>query len=194
MRSFDRAAVEMQGQGTFYDVRLDDAAKFPVAARNRFGHKTPPVDPKTGKPGPDLVTPKLAALHFYQLALKAPKPPAGSFDANAAKLGQQLFADTAKCASCHVPPLFTEPGWNTHTAAEIHARFGSMEPAALEADTTVVSLAGRVLGDAEGAFEKPIVLAHGARTIAQMLAIRADQRKVRASTAVTRALRTNTNR
>ena len=23
------------------------------------------------------------------------------------------------CASCHVPPLFTEPGWNMHTGAEI---------------------------------------------------------------------------
>ena len=25
----------------------------------------------------------------------------------------------AKCASCHVPPVFTEPGWNLHTAQEI---------------------------------------------------------------------------
>jgi hypothetical protein len=112
------ANLEMQGRGTFYDKRLDDATKFPVAARNQFGHKTPGVD-ANGKPLADLVTPKLAALHFYQLALKPPKPPAGSFDANAAKAGQQLFAEKAKCATCHVPPLFTEPGWNTHTAAEI---------------------------------------------------------------------------
>jgi hypothetical protein len=107
------ANLEMQGQGTFYDRRLDDATKFPVAARNQFGHRKPPAGQ------PDLVTPKLAALHFYQLALKPPKPPAGSFDATAAKAGQQLFAGKAKCAACHVPPLFTEPGWNTHTAAEI---------------------------------------------------------------------------
>jgi hypothetical protein len=26
---------------------------------------------------------------------------------------------TSACAVCHVPPLFTEPGWNLHTPAEI---------------------------------------------------------------------------
>jgi hypothetical protein len=57
--------------------------------------------------------------HFYQLALKPPKPPAGSFDATAAASGKQLFEGKARCAECHVPPLFTEPGWNVHTAAEI---------------------------------------------------------------------------
>ena len=25
----------------------------------------------------------------------------------------------AACASCHVPPLYTEPGWNMHTPEEI---------------------------------------------------------------------------
>ncbi len=29
---------------------------------------------------PDLVTPKLAALQFYQLAIPTPTPPKGSFD------------------------------------------------------------------------------------------------------------------
>jgi cytochrome c peroxidase len=29
------------------------------------------------------------------------------------------FEGPAKCASCHVAPLFTEPGWNMHTGAEI---------------------------------------------------------------------------
>src|SRR5262249_42273100 len=33
--------------------------------------------------------------------------------------GEALFAGKARCASCHVPPLFTEPGWNTHKASEI---------------------------------------------------------------------------
>jgi len=26
---------------------------------------------------------------------------------------------TARCAECHVPPLFTEPGWNLHRPEEI---------------------------------------------------------------------------
>jgi cytochrome c peroxidase len=33
--------------------------------------------------------------------------------------GKVVFESKGKCASCHVPPLFTEPGWNMHTAAEI---------------------------------------------------------------------------
>ena len=104
------ANLEMHGQGVFYDPRLDDPKQFPVAARNRSGHTSN---------SPDLITPKLAALHFYQLALAAPAAPAGSFDPAAAARGAKLFGAKAECATCHVPPLFTEPGWNLHTPAEI---------------------------------------------------------------------------
>ena len=103
--------LEMHGNGRFFDPRLADAAKFPVAARAGFADKFPS--------GPDLITPKLADLHFYQLAIPAPRPPAGSFDVVAAERGQILFNGIAGCARCHVPPLFTEPGWNMHTADEI---------------------------------------------------------------------------
>jgi hypothetical protein len=104
------ANLEMHGQGTFYDPRLDDATRFPIAARERFGHV---------RSDPDLITAKLPALQLYQLALRAPSPPAGSFDSARAERGKALFAGKAKCAGCHVPPLYTEPGWNMHTAAEI---------------------------------------------------------------------------
>jgi len=104
------ANLEMHGQGIFYDPRLDDAAQFPIAAANRSGHV---------RNDPDLVTPRLPALHFYQLALEAPRPPRGSFDAAAAGRGESVFNGKAQCASCHVPPIFTEPGWNLHTAEEI---------------------------------------------------------------------------
>jgi hypothetical protein len=100
----------MHGQGTFFDPRLDDAAKFPIAARAGFGHV---------RSDPDLVTGKLAALHFYQLALPAPAPPPGSFDGAAAARGQAVFGGQAKCSTCHVPPIFTEPGWNLHRPEEI---------------------------------------------------------------------------
>jgi cytochrome c peroxidase len=66
-----------------------------------------------------LITPKLPDLQFYQLAIPAPRPPAGSFDRVAAERGQIVFNDIARCARCHVPPIFTEPGWNLHTAEEI---------------------------------------------------------------------------
>jgi cytochrome c5 len=105
------ANLEMHGKGTFFDPRLNDPVQFPVAARNGFGNVRPP-------PGMlDLITAKLPALHLYQLALSAPVPPDGSFDRNAALRGKQIFVND--CATCHVPPLYTEPGWNMHSAAEI---------------------------------------------------------------------------
>jgi mono/diheme cytochrome c family protein len=104
------ANLEMHGQGTFFDPRLDDPEKFPIAAREGFGHV---------RSDPDRITPKLPALHLYQLSLPAPESPAGSFDEAAAARGRALFAGKADCARCHVPPLFTEPGWNLHTAQEI---------------------------------------------------------------------------
>ena len=35
------AILEMHGQGNFFDPRLDDANRFPIAARNGFGHVKP---------------------------------------------------------------------------------------------------------------------------------------------------------
>jgi hypothetical protein len=102
--------LEMHGQGTFYDPRLNDEEKFPIAAANGFGNV---------RNTPDLITSKLPALHFYQLAIPAPKPPEGSFNRAAARRGQALFEGKARCAECHVPPLYTEPGWNMHPAEEI---------------------------------------------------------------------------
>lgn len=105
------ANLEMHGSGRFFDPRLNNAAKFPVAARAGFADVVPS--------GSDLITSKLADLHFYQLAIPAPRPPEGSFDPRAAERGQIVFNSIAGCARCHVPPLFTEPGWNLHTASEI---------------------------------------------------------------------------
>src|SRR6266852_1151845 len=109
------ANLEMHGKGTFFDPRLNE---FPVAARAGFGN----VRPTPGTP--DLITSKLAALHFYQLAIPAPKPHVGSFNEAAAERGKVIFntqlgPQQVACATCHVPPLFTEPGWNMHTPAEV---------------------------------------------------------------------------
>jgi hypothetical protein len=57
---------------------------------------------------PDLVTPKLPALLDYQLSLQTPKPPAGSFDHQAAARGKQLFRHEAGCATCHQQPNLTD--------------------------------------------------------------------------------------
>jgi hypothetical protein len=104
------ANLEMHGQGNFFDPRLNDASRFPVAAAAGFGNVSH---------SPDLITSKLASLHDYQLLLPAPQPPAGSFDAAAAKRGQAVFTGAGKCSGCHVPPLYTEAGWNMHVPAEV---------------------------------------------------------------------------
>jgi hypothetical protein len=104
------AVTQMHGQGTFVDRRLSNASQYPVAAKNRLSDVRSPDDKVTGK---------LASLHYYQLAIPAPKPKPGSFDPSAAQRGKAVFEGAGTCASCHVPPLFTEPGWSMHTGAEI---------------------------------------------------------------------------
>lgn len=98
------AVVEMGGHGNFSDPRLGI----------------------TITQEPDLVTPKLPELLRYQLSLSAPPPPAGSFDRMAARRGEALFNNKARCASCHIPPTFTDVGADPnapllHDAAEIGA-------------------------------------------------------------------------
>jgi hypothetical protein len=104
------ANLEMHGKGTFFDPRLDDASQFPIAAANHFGHVTS---------DPDLITPKLPALHQYQLAIPAPAPPEGSFDKAAAERGNKVFSGKGRCSTCHVDPIGTEPGWNLHKASDV---------------------------------------------------------------------------
>ena len=108
------ANLEMHGKGRFFDPRLNNAAQFPIAAAHGFAD-LPHIDPDE-----DLITKKLPALHFYQLAIPAPTPEAGTdFDSAAAQRGDALFSGKAKCNNCHVEPLWTEPGWNLHRPEEI---------------------------------------------------------------------------
>jgi hypothetical protein len=113
------ANLEMHGQGTFVDSRLDDSSRFPVAAKAHSGNT---------RSKNDMITAKLAALHFYQLAIPSPMPSSGSIQTTTARTkpsssgvtrGEAIFNGKGKCGTCHVPPLFTEPGWNMHSASEI---------------------------------------------------------------------------
>ena len=108
------ANLELHGKGRFFDPRLNNAAQFPIAAAHNLGD-LPHIDPED-----DLITKKLPALQFYQLAIPAPTPqPGQDFDPAAAIRGDELFSGKAGCNNCHVEPLWTEPGWNLHTPAEI---------------------------------------------------------------------------
>src|SRR5580765_1028169 len=86
-------------------------------------------DPRIGlsiQQSPDLVTPKLAALLDYQLRLRTPKPPQGSFDQAAAVRGREVFRNEARCRTCHQGSTFTDvlsgPDQNVpllHDAADV---------------------------------------------------------------------------
>jgi hypothetical protein len=76
----------MGGQGSFHDSKL--------------GIK---INQK-----PDLVKHKLAPLREYQFSLETPPPPEGSVDPTAAARGKIVFNKAGKCASCHIPPLYTD--------------------------------------------------------------------------------------
>jgi hypothetical protein len=104
------AGTQMHGAATFYDARFNDKDQFPVAAKSGSGNT---------RNTPDKATAKLAALHFYQLSIPAPKAPPGSYDKAAFERGRTVFNGPGKCATCHVPPLYTEPGYNMHAPGEI---------------------------------------------------------------------------
>ena len=118
------ANIEMHGLGNFYDPRLDDKTKFPIAAAAGFGHTHPYVGegvlpaPATAQ-APDRITPALRALDFSQRALPVPTPPAGSFDPAAAKRGKAVFDGPGKCSSCHMGSIGTDVGYNAHKPSEI---------------------------------------------------------------------------
>jgi hypothetical protein len=78
--------TQMGGQGTFSDPRIG----------------------VTVAQTPDLVTPKLEALLDYQLSLRTPKAPRGSFNPAAADRGESLFDGRARCSMCHAAPNFTD--------------------------------------------------------------------------------------
>jgi hypothetical protein len=102
--------TQMHGLGTFFDPRFNDKEQYPVSAKSGAGNT---------RDKPDKVTAKLAALHFYQLSIPAPKAPIGSYDEAAFERGKVIFNDKGQCATCHVPPLYTEPGHNLHTPEEM---------------------------------------------------------------------------
>ena len=103
------ANTQMHGKGAFSEPLVTEK-QFPVGAKAHYNQV---------RNADDQITSKLGALQFYQLAIPAPKAPDGSFDKAQAERGKALFAGKANCASCHVPPLYTEPGSSLHTPEEI---------------------------------------------------------------------------
>jgi hypothetical protein len=102
------ANLEMHGKGNFFDPRLNNPAKYPIAVENKFYNVMN---------NPDLITPKLDALRAYQHSIEAPRPPAGSYDRFAAFRGGRIFFTKAKCDNCHKFPLYADN--ELHTGREL---------------------------------------------------------------------------
>jgi cytochrome c5 len=102
------ANIPMHGHGRFQDPRLNNPAKYPIAVENHL------FDINNT---PDLITSKLLPLRAYQHSLKAPGPPAGSFDMAAADRGKKIFSGKAKCNNCHGGKLYTDN--KLHKAEEL---------------------------------------------------------------------------
>jgi mono/diheme cytochrome c family protein len=104
--------TQMHGMGTFVDARFTANKKqYPVVQKTGSGNTRPIAE--------DRLTAKLPALHYYQLSIPAPRAPAGSYNAAAFDRGREVFNTKGKCATCHVPPLFTEPGNGLHAPKEL---------------------------------------------------------------------------
>ena len=67
----------------------------------------------------DLISSKLPALQAYQLSLKAPPPPAGSFDATSAMRGKLVFESTGQCSTCHSGSELTDANLRLHSPVEV---------------------------------------------------------------------------
>ncbi len=91
------AVVEMGGRGSFVEPRLG-------------------INITQGNV--DQVSSKLPALQAYQLSLKAPAAPAGSFDVSAAARGKLVFENQGQCATCHSGALFTDANERLHPVAD----------------------------------------------------------------------------
>lgn len=106
------AVTQMHGRGSFRDPRLGLDIIVP--------------------PDLDEVTPRLPALQVYQLALPVPRPTPGSFDPAAAERGKAVFEGQARCATCHIPPLYTDAaGYGLHRPEET-----GMDPRVAQISTT----------------------------------------------------------
>lgn len=92
------AVTQMGGLGHFEDDRIG-------------------VDVTNGST--DLVRPVLPALRAYQLSLKAPPPPPGSFDVDAVGRGRALFVGKGRCITCHLGSRFTDANLGLHAPFQV---------------------------------------------------------------------------
>ena len=103
------AVTQMGGQGVFSDPRVGTHLNPHASGLAPNWHPGMLVVNGTQ----DLTSSALASLEAYQLSIRAPSPPVGSFEPAAAQRGKQVFK-TAGCSSCHSGPQFTDANVRLH--------------------------------------------------------------------------------
>ena len=91
------AVTQMAGLGTFTDPRLNLSITNGTV---------------------DLVSSKLPALQAYQLSIRPPEAPVGSFDTAAAARGKLVFDGSGRCYTCHTGASFTDANATLHPVAD----------------------------------------------------------------------------
>ena len=98
-------------QGHVLRLTPGECRAIPGRGEGRLGTQARPGGPDHRQAaGPALLSTRDAGAQGARRA---------AYDAAAAQRGETLFNGNAKCSTCHVPPIFTEPGNNLHTADEI---------------------------------------------------------------------------
>jgi hypothetical protein len=95
------AGTQMHGAATFFDARFNNKDQYPVSAKSGSGNT---------RNTPDKTTAKLAALHFYQLSIPAPKAPAGSYDKTAFERGKKVFNGSGEMRDLSRAPALHRAG------------------------------------------------------------------------------------
>ena len=105
------AGTQMHGAATFFDARFGNKDQYPVAAKSGAWNT---------RGTPDKITAQTCGAAFLSALdyLRRRRQPGHMtrLHSNAARRSSTV---PGKCATCHVPPLYTEPGYNMHTPSEI---------------------------------------------------------------------------
>ena len=104
------AGTQMHGAATFFDARFNNKDQYPVSAKSGAGN----VRDNAGQDHPQTGSTSLLS------ALAPGSEGTGRvIRQGCIRTRKAIFNGNGKCATCHVPPLFTEPGYNLHTPGEM---------------------------------------------------------------------------
>ena len=106
--------TQMHGLGTFFDARFGNKEQYPVSAKSGAGNTRDKPDRVTAEAGGAALLPALASRTEGAGRILTTRPPSSG--------ARRSSTVRAKCATCHVPPLYHRAGTQPACA---RARSGS---------------------------------------------------------------------